>query len=131
MNLLHSVKDVKRLIEHYGLSPDYLDCGMIFANKEEYSCLFIDAITHRVVAFIEKGKTDICFTGEFKRHLAAIPSYSPSEAKALERKERKEKGPIEIDVRLDLDSILDKIGKKGVSSLTINEKSFLEEYSKK
>lgn len=36
----------------------------------------------------------------------------------------------ENDSRFDIDDILDKIGKKGMGSLTIKEKLFLEDYSK-
>ncbi len=131
LRVLHSVKDVKRIILHYNLLKDFLDCDLIFAHKKNYSCLFLDAITNRVIASIEKGKTEIEFNPQFKAHLYLMPSFSPSEAKADERKERRKNPPIKTDCKLDIDSILDKISKYGVNSLTVNEKMFLERYSKK
>lgn len=130
LRLIHSVKDVIRFMKHYNIDTN-VDANLVFDCKKAYDCLFLDGVTFQLVAHIEKGKSLVVFNNEFLFQLG-IPAYNPSEAKALEKKEKKaKKEKVDPVVNLSLDYILDKIGEKGIESLTINEKSFLEECSKK
>lgn len=96
-----------------------IDVEAVLHNKKVgFVKLFIYQESNRIIAFTTKNdKNNIQFTTYFKELLSSIePIQLP----------KKQKGSIEMDI----DTILDKISKYGMESLTINERKFLDDSSK-
>lgn len=95
------------------ISAEYsIESACLLDNKKMgVGRIWIDLDLGVIVSFSLKGKTNIVFTDEYldmmKNSLNSIK-------------------PIEIKKDYSVDTILDKISKYGISSLTLNEKTFLE-----
>ena len=110
----NTLEDFKRVLSDNGLNN--IDAQVVFAMKSDgYTKVFFDTETGRMVGFCHNTlKKQVKFTDNFVNHL------------------RNQK-PIDIipePTDLSIDTILDKIGSKGLNSLNRYEKAFLENNSK-
>ncbi len=98
-----------QLAKIYKLSPE----GLINDKKEGFAKVYMDIDKGLLVAFTYKRRKDeIVIADVFNEHLRSIPSV------VVEKKQ-----PLS---EMTIDSILDKISKYGIESLSINEKNFLD-----
>ncbi len=89
-----------------------LDVATTLSNKEKgFVKLFIDLNTNQIIAHTSKKDKSITYTDTLGEILQKITPVDP-----IVKKEKV----------MDVDTILDKIGKYGVDSLSINEKAFLD-----
>ncbi len=91
----------------YKLDPD----ALVNNKANGFHTLYVDTTSGKVIAFTTKKNKEIVYTSVFTE---ALKSIEP----VVMIKEPKE---------MTVDTILDKISKYGVASLTVNEKKFLDE----
>jgi hypothetical protein len=91
-------------------------------DKEEFDILFFQLVDNKFhqFAFIRKGQKGIEFTKNYYRALSKLEAIT---AENIVREP-------DLEVNFDLDSILDKISKYGIESLTQSERDFLDNHSK-
>lgn len=108
---LNHVK-LKELAKHFDWNEDVL-----FMFKEnDIAKIWVDTQTKDVVAYTMKKNPQIQIGHEFSEKLNSMDVFSlPKKVKSL---------------NLNMDSILDKISKFGIKSLSIEEKEYLDNISK-
>lgn len=115
LNKIKSVEDARKILASNNIQEKDIKPEKVFSAKEFHKTLFFDASTLYLIAYIKKGESNLTFVPEFYQLF--------TDSKPLEAKEDK--------VILSLDTILDKISKTGIGSLSRSEKVFLNESSKK
>jgi len=110
----NTLEDFKRVLSDNGLNN--IDAQVVFAMKSDgYTKVFFDTETGRMVGFCHNTlKKQVKFTDNFVNHL----------------RNQKSIDIIPEPTDLSIDTILDKIGSKGLNSLNRYEKAFLENNSK-
>jgi hypothetical protein len=102
-----ATSEIKRICKDFNLYEDVV----LELKSQKIQKVWIDSVTNFLVAEQKGDKVKVC--KDLSRQLLAIKPYTPK---------------VE-EVVLDLDAILEKISAKGISSLTIREKKFLENYN--
>lgn len=109
-NLNHA--KLKELATHFDWSEDVL---VMFKNND-IAKIWVDSLTKDVVAYTMKKNPQIQIGHEFMEKLDSMSTFTlPKKIKNSD---------------LNLDSILDKISKFGIKSLSLEEKEYLDNVSK-
>ena len=109
LNKFKSVEDFQRMLDDNNL--DQLDAKKIYEQKSN-GCtkLFIDKSTQSVMAYNMKGQKEITFQNNLRNFLKNLKSIDYNKGVYI----------------ISIDTILDKINKNGLESLSKREKEFLE-----
>jgi len=117
MSIFRSSDDFRKLFDDNNISLSRISVEKVVKMKSICDYIFLDPITFRIVAYLRKGSISIEFVDDISKYLIDYPSLSYTK---------------EYDFsNLSIDGILDKISSDGISSLSIEEKLFLEKMSKK
>jgi hypothetical protein len=112
----NSVEQFQRLIDDHSLP---YDADVLFDMKKDIDFMWVDASNgYMPIASQTKKTKDVAFYAHFINHMLNV---KPIKFK----KKKKQREPKEYQ----LDYILDKINKSGISSLSPGEKKFLESQS--
>lgn len=113
----YDLDDFRRMLRDNGLSA-YIEAKVLLNLKHDgYLKLWLDNQTFRTVAWTSSpDKKRVHFSDDYSQFLKDMNSLTFVEPNN--------------STSLNLDTILDKIAKSGIESLTIHEKQFLDQCSK-
>ena len=113
----YDLEDFRRMLRDNGLSA-YIEAKVLLNLKHDgYLKLWLDNQTFRTVAWTSSpDKKRVHFSDDYSQFLKDMNSLTFVEPNN--------------STSLNLDTILDKIAKSGIESLTIHEKQFLDQCSK-
>ena len=112
------LEDFRKMLRDNGLSA-FIEAKVLFNLKQDgYLKLWLDNQTFRTIAWTSSpDKKRVHFSDDYTQFLKDLNSLTFIEAP-------------ENSTSLNLDTILDKIAKSGIESLTTHEKQFLDQCSK-
>jgi len=113
------------LFNKIGLEPD-----STLKNREDFNVVFLMIFDgeFKPFAFIRKGEKGIEFSKNYYRALGKMQKTNPDDLTIIDSDE--DDINFKPSFEFDIDSILEKISRKGITSLTKEEKDFLDNYSK-
>jgi len=116
LRMCNSVADFEKLRDDNNIPVSKFSGKKLMEMKKTADFLFCDSIRFNIIAYINKGTTEVIYVDELAEYFVSmkpinfVKSYDFSD--------------------MDVDTILEKISASGMESLTRKEKSFLESQSK-
>jgi hypothetical protein len=93
--------------------------GILITKESGYSSVWIDGNSGDYIAYRHSSSDNITFSSEVQNYLLNLNATKPNRKSVVGT-------PIVESNYLDMDSILDKISRSGINSLTKSERYFLD-----
>jgi len=113
--MCNSVADFERLRDDNGIPATKFDGGKLMEMKKTADFLFCDSTRFNIIAYINKGTTEVIYVDELAEYFASMKPITFTKFYDFSD--------------MDVDTVLEKISTSGMESLTRKEKAFLKSQS--